>query len=1068
MVRRSARLLFELLGALLAGAAIAVALVAWRLSSGPIELEFLTPYLEEALSDPAGQQVEIGRTIAVWRGWTANPELRAENVVARGTEGQVVATVPALALSISLQTLLRGVVAPARVELVEPRLHLVRDLDGSVRADVGGAGDRPGDPAVVESMLAELMAPPHRRGPLGQLRQLSVRDATIVVEDHKAGRTWTLPDGDFVFRRGERGLDGTLSIAVDLGALVPGASDPGARDRARHLQRLDGTFVHRREGGGTELTLNVDVPDPAAFARLAPELAPLAGIGMRVGVEATLDLNLPDRIRGASLKLTGGAGRVVHPAIPGGALDISAATGRLRWDAAQAKVVLEDLFVDLGGPTLAVTGQAEGIGTDILARLRTGRPEIRVAMEMAVVDMPTATLWRLWPAALVPGGRRWVVANIADGGVRDAQIRFAATLPPEGEPRVERLDGIFSYQGLTVTYMPGLPPVRQVGGQARFDDQQLTLDLAGGALLRQTRVERSTVRVIDFQKRDQQILIETGTAGPVREALEVIDRPRLGFLARFGLRPADVSGDSTVRMSFAFPAIDSLKMDDVRLRVTAGVRNGSMPTGVNDWRLTDADLNFEVDKDKLEASGTGRLLDVPIKVTGREVFAANAPIPSEYTARGRLDDAARRRFGHDYPPWLTGPTDVDLTYRSRRERRSEVLLKADLTPATLDLAPAGWSKPPGVRGSADLAFDFNGGDLTAIRTIRLSAPGLAFDGQASFAGKAWTLDIARATLGETQLAGRVRPQGGGYAASLQGPVLDLGRILDGGLGDKKGGTATTPVRLDARFDRVLLGDGRALTGVAADLQIDATGHRRGQARGRLSQGGAVTVSLAPGPDGRDRLEAETDNFGAVLSTVTGRDSFRGGSLRVTGLVGGAAGRDAIVGSVRGSDFRMVRAPAATKLLSVLSLTSLVSLLQGDGLPFSDLRFDYVWADGRLTARQGRMYGGAIGGTFEGVVDTRASTLDMEGTVVPAYTLNNLLGNIPILGTLLAGGRDEGVFAANFRVAGPLDDPGVSVNPLSALAPGILRKIFPFLEAGDPRATNGEAPAFRQDGPRPPN
>ena len=114
-----------------------VALVAWRLSSGPIELEFLTPYLEEALSDPAGQQVEIGRTIAVWRGWTANPELRAENVVARGAEGQVVATVPALALSISLETLLRGVVAPARVELVEPRLHLVRDLDGSFSAEHG-------------------------------------------------------------------------------------------------------------------------------------------------------------------------------------------------------------------------------------------------------------------------------------------------------------------------------------------------------------------------------------------------------------------------------------------------------------------------------------------------------------------------------------------------------------------------------------------------------------------------------------------------------------------------------------------------------------------------------------------------------------------------------------------------------------------------------------------------------------------------------------------------------------------------------------------------------------------
>ncbi|BBK33362.1 hypothetical protein STHU_39960 [Allostella humosa] len=1055
-------MVFELCGALLAGAAIAVALVAWRLSAGPIEVEFLTPYLEEALSDPAGQQVEIARTVIVWQGWSGNPELRAEGVVARGTEGQVVASVPAVALSISLESLLQGVVAPTRVELVEPRLHLLRDADGSVRLDIAGDDDRPGDPSVVDGLLRELMAPPHRQGPLGQLRRLSVRDAVIVVDDRKLGRTWRLPDGDFVFRRGDRGLDGTLSIEIDLGA---------------RRQRLDGTFVHRLDGGRTEMKLAFDVPDPRELAALAPELAQLAALGLPVKGEATLEVAFPDRadvgspmVRAATFALRADGGWISHPALPGGAVAVSAGTAGLRWDVAGGRILVDDLFLDLGGPSIAVSGQVEGIGADIFARLREGRqPAIRVAMETAIVDLPTPTLWQLWPQSLVPGGRRWVVANIADGRVRDAQIRVAATLPAGGgEARVDKLDGVFSYEGLTVTYMPGLPSVRQVHGVARFDDQQLVLDVAGGTLLRQTRVDRTTVRVVDFQKREQQILIEAGTAGPAREALEVIDRPRLGFLARFGLRPADVSGDSTVRMSFAFPAIESLRMDDVRLKITAQVKKGALPAGVRDWRLTDAELAFEVDKDKLEASGTGMLLGVPVTITGREIFAANAPIGSEYTLKGRMDEAARQRFGYDYPPWLRGPADVDLLYRSRLQRRSELLLKADLKPATLTIAEAGWSKPPGVAAQAELAFDFVAGDLQHIRKLHLEAPGLSFDGAIDYTGPDWVLDVQQGILGRTRLAGRVRPRGQGYAADMRGPVLDAVPLLEAD-GASAAGGARKPLHVTGRFDRVLLGEGRDLTGVAGAIDIDAAGRKRGQLNGRLARGGAIAAAITPLGDGRDRLVAETDDFGTILSAFAGRNTFRGGTLRVEGVIAGTGLAQTVTGTVRGADYRLVKAPAAAKLFSVLSLSSMASLLQGDGLPFADLRFDYVLKGGVLTLRQGRAYGGAIGGTFEGVVDTNASTLDIEGTLVPAYTLNNLLGNIPILGTLLAGGKDEGVFAANFRMAGPFDDPGISVNPLSALAPGILRKLFPFLEAGDPRSSSGGgvAPDFRQDGVKPP-
>ena len=68
-------------------------------------------------------------------------------------------------------------------------------------------------------------------------------------------------------------------------------------------------------------------------------------------------------------------------------------------------------------------------------------------------------------------------------------------------------------------------------------------------------------------------------------------------------------------------------------------------------------------------------------------------------------------------------------------------------------------------------------------------------------------------------------------------------------------------------------------------------------------------------------------------------------------------------------------------------------------------------------------------------------LDLQGTIVPAYALNSIIGNIPVIGSLLLGGEGQGLFAANYRVTGSAADPEVSVNPLSALAPGFLRRLF---------------------------
>ncbi|WP_295814556.1 PAS domain S-box protein [uncultured Nitratireductor sp.] len=84
-----------------------------------------------------------------------------------------------------------------------------------------------------------------------------------------------------------------------------------------------------------------------------------------------------------------------------------------------------------------------------------------------------------------------------------------------------------------------------------------------------------------------------------------------------------------------------------------------------------------------------------------------------------------------------------------------------------------------------------------------------------------------------------------------------------------------------------------------------------------------------------------------------------------------------------------------------------------------------------------------------VLDLVNDTADASGTVVPAYSLNRVLGKIPVSGSLLTGGENEGIFAATYKVEGPIEDPKIQVNPLSALAPGFLRTLFGLGAAKEP-------------------
>jgi len=128
-----------------------------------------------------------------------------------------------------------------------------------------------------------------------------------------------------------------------------------------------------------------------------------------------------------------------------------------------------------------------------------------------------------------------------------------------------------------------------------------------------------------------------------------------------------------------------------------------------------------------------------------------------------------------------------------------------------------------------------------------------------------------------------------------------------------------------------------------------------------------------------------------------------------------------------------------------------------GVTFSRFRAEFTRAPGRLSLRDGVVWGPAIGATMEGQLDYARDAVSVRGTFIPAYALNNMFGRLPFVGPLLGGDR-EGLLGITYEVVGPPHSPTLRVNPISVVAPGFLRKLFEFRGAPGESAGASEFPS----------
>ena len=704
-----------------------------------------------------------------------------------------------------------------------------------------------------------------------------------------------------------------------------------------------------------------------------------------------------------------------------------------------------------------------------------------LALAAVAQDVPVTHIPALWPRGIKPKTRDWFDTRVLAGTATEARVALQLGWNSDGLT-LHTMDGTIEGEGIGLQPLSFLPAISGVEGTALFDQQAFRIATRGGQA-RGMQASNGTLIIGNLNRPGEEFIdFEVDAVGSVSTALSIVNVPemQLDLEERLGFGPDQTAGTAAATLSVRFPILEDLVFEDVDISVAADVVDGAVVQARSGIDLSALEGALYVDRQRASLAGTAAINEVPVTFEWDELFGES----QEYETRMIVDavvadtDWARLRMPH--PFGLSGPVPAEIEYTDYGEDGATVQGAVDLTSARIAVPQLGYVKQTGIPARAMLGLDIADEAVVGVPYFQIEGPSLHVLGSADLAPGSLSVavvDVQDAQIGDSRFSAVInRQDGSGWDIDVRASTLDARPFLNQVDEDRSPAIDARPVSeqqetvlppMSVRFDvaNVRISDnGPLIERVVGSARHgrDRTVTDRGwsiQADAVLAGGGVARAMIEPIGNERTRIDLRGTDAGGLLAALDVGPAIRGGRIRLEAIRQGRD-RPRIDATLLVRDFTLEDTPLTARILAALSIGGLDDLLRGDGLTFSFAEARMRLQDGSVGIERGRAVGGELGLTADGVLSLSEGLVDLEGTVVPAAGINGLVSSVPVIGRLLTGVEGVGVFGFTYGASGPFSEPDISVNPLSILAPGVLRDLF-FLET-DVHADPGAALSLRPD------
>ena len=914
------------------------------------------------------------------------------------------------------------------------------------------------------------------------LNEIGLKNGNLVVDDQQRGNKWTFENISLSLRRPSGG-----GVALSLGEegsrawslrVVVGAPANGVRSvdiRADKVPTANILLAMRLK----DLTYSADLPLTGEMkGELGRDGLPTYFRGkITAGAGHIIDSDTPDypmaidsadinvewdagrRVMVAPFKIISGSNRVTllaHLEPPngniaewrlgfsGGTIVLAGVDNEpplifnriaigLRFDTDRKRVLLTQADISNGEIGVAGTGSVEYSG------------EPRLTLGFAGTPMSASALKRMWPILIVPEVREWVIERIERGSLQRIEVGVNSpvrNLSRRGPPIPD--DGLavnIVATGVTLRPVDELPLVRDAdlkavvtGRTATVTIGQAVSDTPAG---RKLTISDLVFEVPDMAPKPSPARVKFRIDGTVPAAAEILSSDRLSEFSGTLIDPNSSKGTMSAVVTLGMPIKRELTKADTTYSITADLGGFAADKLVMNQKLESNSLKVTANNAGYQVRGDVKINGQSASLDYRKPTEGDADIKMQAT----LDDASRARLGFDLGSAVTGAIPLKLS--GKIGETSRMGIDADLTALKLDNILPGWVKLPG-KSSRAVFNVVQKQQSTRLEDIVIDGGGVSIKGALEVDQNGDLINASFPTYspseGDKSSLKAERSADGTLKVTMRGDVFDgrgfLKSVISGREADAKSKAKSIDFDVDLKLGAVAGFYGEAVRSVDVKLS-----RRNGLVRsfalsGKLGRDTPLTADLRGRSQGREVIYLETADAGAFLRFTDTYSKVVGGQLTLA-MDPPTADPGAREGLVNIRDFS-VKGEAALARAAAGGPAGAQSTVT-----FSRLRAEFTRHNGQLAVREGVVKGPIIGATIEGNIDYPGNQVRMSGTFVPMYGLNNMFGQVPILGLFLGGGSNEGLIGVTYEVVGTPGAPVLRINPISAMAPGVLRKIFEF-------------------------